>query len=140
MAKIKNSNILYRGFSTHNRLKKFRVTDFDLVQQDLFNAFNIKKGEKLMNPNFGTIIWSMLFEPFTEQVRDAITNDVKRVTSYDPRLAVNTIQINEFLQGIQIVLNVTYIPNDQTATLTLNFDRDSKTAGRGTVPGASSAY
>jgi phage baseplate assembly protein W len=139
MAKIQNSNVLYSGFSTHNRLKKFRVTNFDLVQQDLFNVFNIKKGEKLMNPNFGTIIWGMLFEPFTEQVRNAITDDVKRITSYDPRLAVNTIQINEFLQGIQIVLNVTYIPNDQTATLTLNFDRDSKTISRGVVPGAGPA-
>ena len=50
--------ITYKGFSTNNRSKKFRVTDFELVKQDLINHFNIRKGEKLMNPNFGTIIWN----------------------------------------------------------------------------------
>ena len=40
----------YTGFSTYNRLRKFRLTDFDLVRQDLFNHFSIRRGEKLMNP------------------------------------------------------------------------------------------
>jgi len=136
MAKILNQNTLYNGFSTYGRAKKFHLTDTDLIKQDLFNMFNIKKGEKLMNPNFGTIVWSMLFEPFTEQVRQAITDDVKRVASYDPRLKLNTLQINEFQQGIQIVLNVTFLANDQTVTLTMNFDRDSQTMSQGAVKGA----
>jgi len=40
----------YNGFSTYNRSKHFRLTDFDLVRQDLMNHFNTRKGEKLMNP------------------------------------------------------------------------------------------
>ena len=48
--------ITYKGFSTVGRNQKFRLTDFDLVKQDLINHFNIRKGEKLMNPNFGTVI------------------------------------------------------------------------------------
>lgn len=122
---------LYSGFSTYNRYKKFRTTDFELVQQDLFNHFNIRKGEKLMNPEFGTIIWGMLFEPLTDTVRKAMIADVKRIAMYDPRIAVNSIQLNEYQQGIQINLVVTYLVEDRTVTLGFNFDRDSKTVSQG---------
>jgi len=122
---------MYKGFSTYNRLRKFKVTDFELVQQDIFNHFNIRKGEKLMNPDFGTIIWGMLFEPFTDSVRKAITNDIKRIVTYDPRVAVDTIQIDEFNAGIQITITLTYLVENKTATLSFNFDRDSRTVSRG---------
>jgi phage baseplate assembly protein W len=124
---------MYKGFSTFNRLRKFKVTDFDLVQQDIFNHFNIRKGEKLMNPEFGTIIWGMLFEPFTDSVRKAITNDVKRIVTYDPRVAIDTIQIDEFNAGIQITITLTYLVENKTATLSFNFDRDSRTVSRGVL-------
>ena len=42
------AKILYKGFSTVNRYKKFRVTDIDLIKQDLINHFNIKKSEKVL--------------------------------------------------------------------------------------------
>jgi phage baseplate assembly protein W len=122
---------MYNGFSTYNRLKKFKVTDFELVQQDIFNHFNIRKGEKLMNPEFGTIIWGMLFEPFTDSVRKAITNDVKRIVTYDPRIAVDTIQLDEYQAGIQITITLTYLVENKTTTLSFNFDRDSRTLSQG---------
>jgi phage baseplate assembly protein W len=122
---------MYKGFSTYNRLKKFKVTDFDLVQQDIFNNFNIRKGEKLMNPNFGTVIWGMLFEPFTDDVKKAMVADIKRIVKYDPRIAANSININEQQQGIQVTITLTYLVENKTATLALNFDRDSRTLTRG---------
>ena len=74
---------LYRGFSTVAANKKFKLTDLDLVKQDLINHFHIKKGEKLMNPDFGTVIWSLLFENLTDDVKSVLTEDVKRIVSYD---------------------------------------------------------
>jgi phage baseplate assembly protein W len=128
---------LYNGFSTYNRYKKYKLTDFELVKQDLFNHFNIRKGEKLMNPEFGTIIWGLLFEPFTDDVRKAITDDVKRIATYDPRLAVDSIQIDEYQQGVQVTLVVTYLIENYTSTLLLNFDRDSRTISTGVYGNAS---
>jgi len=124
---------MYQGFSTYNRLKKFHVTDFDLVQQDLYNHFNIRKGEKLMNPNFGTIIWGMLYEPFTDEVRTKIVADVKRIAGYDPRITVTGININEFQQGIQVTLKVVYLVEDKSATISLNFNRNSQSITRGGI-------
>jgi phage baseplate assembly protein W len=116
----------YRGFSTYNRVKNYKLTDFELVRQDIFNHFHIKKGEKLMNPDFGTIIWNLLFEPFTETVRDAIAQDVKRIAGYDPRVQVENVLVTEFTAGIQLELELRYVPTNETAALALQFDRESQ--------------
>lgn len=119
--------ILYRGFSTNNRNKKFRVSDFELVKQDLINHFNISKGEKLMQPNFGTIIWSMLFEPLTDAVRQAIVKDVEKIINNDPRINLQNIIITDQNYGMQIELSLLYRTNNQTSTLSLMFDKNSNT-------------
>lgn len=119
--------ITYRGFSTYNRYKKFRLTDFELAKQDLFNHFYIRKGEKLMNPNFGTIIWNLLFEPLTEEVKSAIVADVNNIIKYDPRINVDAVEVTQYDFGIQIAVNLTYIPTDQTSLLKMRFDQNSNT-------------
>ena len=116
---------LYKGFSTFNRQKKFRIADFDLVKQDLLNHFNIRKGEKLMNPEFGTIIWNMIFEQLTEEVKSAIVADIKAVASYDPRISVSNVYITEYEHGLQIELMVTYVPTNTAGVMKLQFPKDS---------------
>ena len=116
----------YRGFSTYNRFKKFRLTDLELVKQDLFNHFQIRKGEKLMNPDFGTIIWNILFEPFTEEIKTAIVKDIQSVVSYDPRISVENINVTQYEYGLQVELDLTYIPTNQTQLLNFTFDKSSQ--------------
>lgn len=116
----------YKGFSTYNRFKKYRLTDFELVKQDLFNIFHIRKGEKLMNPSFGTIIWDVLFEPMTPEINAIIVADIKRIAKYDPRITVDTVTVTEYDKGIQIELELTYIPTNQAGLLSLQFDQNSK--------------
>jgi phage baseplate assembly protein W len=119
--------ILYRGFSTVNRSKKFRVTDIDLIKQDLLNHFSIRKGEKLMQPNFGSIIWSLLFEPMDDHVNNLIIDDVKRIVGYDPRLGLQNITVITQDHGLQIELDLIYIPTNQASKLSLQFDSNSST-------------
>ena len=117
---------LYKGFSTIDRYKKFRITDIDLIKQDLTNHFNIRKGEKLMQPDFGTIIWSLLFEPMTDAVHQAIVEDVTQIVKYDPRTNLQNITINEYQNGIQIAIDLLYIPTNQITSLNLQFDSNSQ--------------
>jgi len=119
--------IIYKGFSTINRSKKFRASDIDLVKQDLLNHFSIRKGEKLMQPNFGSIIWSLLFEPLTDSVNELIVNDVKKIVGYEPRLGVSNITITSQDYGIQIELDLVFIPTNQTTSMTMTFDSNSQT-------------
>jgi phage baseplate assembly protein W len=120
--------ITYKGLSTYNRFKKFKLTDFELAKQDLFNHFNIRKGEKLMNPNFGTIIWDVLFEPFTPEIRQAIIDDIKAVASADPRILVSNVIINEFSQGIRLELELIYVPTNQVDVMLMKFEQNARTA------------
>jgi len=114
----------YRGFSTVNvDTKTFALYDLSLIKQDIINHFHIRKGEKLEDPNFGTIIWDMLFEPLTEQAKRLITNDVTDVANNDPRVRVNQTVVTQFEYGIQVELNLTYIPYNIQETLQFGFDR-----------------
>ena len=122
---------LYKGFSTVNRSKKFRVTDIDLVKQDLINHFNIRKGEKLMQPKFGSIIWSLLFEHLDAGLQQAIVDDVEQIVGYDPRMSLENITITSQDQGIQIELDLVYLPTNQATNLSLQFDSNSMTLTTG---------
>ena len=119
--------IMYRGFSTVGRNRKFRLTDFELVKQDLINHFYIRKGEKLMNPNFGTIIWNVVHEPLTEDLKSVIVSDIKSIASYDPRISVDNVVITEYDQGIQVELQLRYVQTNQTNLLNLQFDNQNNT-------------
>jgi phage baseplate assembly protein W len=117
----------YRGFSTKVNSKKYVLYDFNLAKQDLINYFNIRKGEKLMQPSFGTVIWDMLFEPLTETTHMIIANDITRIVGYDPRLSAGQVIIEQQTNGFLVQLTLAYIPTDQVETISLNFDRNSNT-------------
>ena len=117
----------YRGFSTIDRNKKFRVTDFELAKRDLMNHFQIRKGEKLMNPDFGSIIWNLLFEPLTDETKRAILDDVNAIVKYDPRLQVNEVIVQQLSYGLQLQVSLTYIPSGEITGLNLTFDGQSNT-------------
>lgn len=117
--------IMYKGFSTVGRDKKYRLTDFDLIKQDVINHFYIRKGEKLMNPNFGTIIWNVIHEPLTEDLKSVIVADIKAIASYDPRVSFDNIIITEYEQGIQIELQLRYVQTNQSNLLSLRFNNQT---------------
>jgi phage baseplate assembly protein W len=119
--------ILYKGFSTVGRNKKFRLTDFELIKQDLLNHFQIRKGEKLMNPNFGTIIWNVLYDPFTPELKSAIIADIKAIAAYDPRVSIDNVIVTEYETGIQIELELRYLQTNQTNLMNLRFNNQNRT-------------
>lgn len=114
--------IIYKGFSTVNQSTNFRLVDFELAKQDLLNHFNIRKGEILMNPNFGTIIWNVIHDPLTEELKGVIMDDVKTIINSDPRIAVDSVVMTEFISGIRIELDLRYVLTNQLDKMTLTFD------------------
>ena len=62
----------YKGFSTTNPDNRgSKLYDFELIKQNILNHFNTRKGQRVMNPTFGTIIWDTLMEPLTPAIRTA---------------------------------------------------------------------
>ena len=113
----------YKGFSSTEIKNNFKLYDIELVKRDILNHFYIRKGEKLENPNFGTIIWDMLFENFTSEVRRLITEDVEQIINYDPRVKVNALTIDSTDQGIRIQADVVYLPFNVNERMTFDFDK-----------------
>jgi phage baseplate assembly protein W len=112
----------YRGISTVSDSGTFPLYDISLIKQDITNHFHIRKGEKLENPNFGTIIWDVLFEPLTEELKELIIDDVTAVINYDPRVRVVDITISEYESGLQIECDLTYLPYNISESLRFRFD------------------
>ena len=89
------------------------------------NHFHIRQGEKLENPEFGTIIWDALFEPLTEDLKEAIAKNVTDIVNYDPRTQANQIVVDEYEHGLQIECEINYLPYNISEQLTLRFDKDN---------------
>jgi phage baseplate assembly protein W len=108
--------------------KKFRTTDEQLVMQDLLNSFNIVQGQKPGKPEYGTTLWSYIFEPNTVDVRRQLEQEIARVVQLDPRIMLNNIQTTSTESGILIEMELAITPFNNATQLAVLFDQGSKTA------------
>lgn len=116
----------YRGTSTVDpNATSWVLYDIELIKQDIINNFHIRQGEKLSDPEFGTIIWDVLFEPLTDGVKDAITTNVSRIINYDPRVNVDRIVVENYESGIQIDCTLTYLPYNISESMSMKFDENA---------------
>lgn len=72
--------------------KKYRLSDEQLVINDFINALNIPQGQKVGRPEYGTTLWSFVFEPNTTDVRVQLEAEVRRMAEMDPRIILNSVQ------------------------------------------------
>lgn len=115
---------MYKGFSTiSSTTENFALYDYDLIRQDLLNHFHVRQGERLMNPTFGTIIWDLLFEPLTEELKAAIIQNVNDIINYDPRVRASNVIVTAYESGLQIECYLTYMPYNISQSLQLRFDQ-----------------
>ena len=120
------SSQFYKGFSS---LDEGSITtkqyDFDVIKQDLLNQLNTRKGERLMNPTFGTIIWDLIYEPLTPDVKAKIAEDLDAILTNDPRLIPTNINVVEQEYGFYIELSLSYANTDKTDQMRLEFNRNA---------------
>jgi phage baseplate assembly protein W len=121
---VQQQSQFFKGFSSVNNIDSGnRLYDFALVKQDLLNHFNTKKGERLMNPTFGSAIWDLLMEPLTQDVRDLLIADINTIIGTDPRITANQINLTQYDQGFILELTLVLNGTDQSANLMLTFDQ-----------------
>jgi phage baseplate assembly protein W len=116
------------GYSTINQYKKFTLVDYQLVKRDLLNAFNIRQGELVGRPDYGTALWDFLFEPQTLEVETAIKNEVQRVAGGDPRLKIYNMYQYPQQNGILIELQIQIVPSTTAERLSIFFDQQTRRA------------
>ena len=100
---ISNKTVTFKGFSSRADKKNFKLYDFEVAKQDLINRLSVRKGERVENPEFGTIIYDAIFEPFTEALKEAIIEDVTANLNADPRIATEEILVTEADKGLSLI-------------------------------------
>ena len=114
----------YKGFSTINITDgNTTLYDFALVKQDIINHFNTKKGERLMNPEFGSSIWDLLMEPITDETRQALAADIESICNYDVRVVPTQLDITEYDNGYLLEITLTLKETDQSESIKIAFDQ-----------------
>ncbi len=122
---LSNSTVTFKGFSSKAERQNFKVYDFECAKQDLINRLSVRKGERVENPEFGTIIYDCLFEPFTDDLKEQIIDDVTDNLNADARINTEEILVTEKDHGIAIQATIKYLPLNITEKLQFSFDENS---------------
>jgi len=119
----------YKGFSTiNNNFGGSKLTDTELIKRDLLNHFAIRKGEKLMNGDFGTSIRDLIMDPLTDDTKALLIQEVNAVIENDPRVRSEGITLDEYQNGLQVEMSLRYVIDNQVENLIVRFDRPDREA------------
>lgn len=81
-------------FKNNGRGYVSEVVNVELAKANLKQLLSTRPGERLMLPNFGCDLESLLFEPFDEQlVIEAKNRVVNSITTYIPYLELTRVQV-----------------------------------------------
>lgn len=108
--------------------KKFKLTDQQLVIQDFVNALNIRRGEKVGQPGYGTTLWNFVFEPNTNDVQIALQQEIRRVASSDPRILIDFVRAFPKENGILMEVQMGIQPYSQALLLSVFFNSNTNKA------------
>jgi phage baseplate assembly protein W len=105
--------VFYSVYSTQEQLR-----------YNLINLVLTSQGERIENPEFGTVLRDQLFDQITEDSFPTIKNSISNsVAKYIPEIAIDTIDIVPQTDLNTLLLTITYriLISNQTDSVTVNF-------------------
>jgi phage baseplate assembly protein W len=115
----------FKGYSTVDKTwGNFKLYDIELAKRDLLNEFYTRKGERVMSPQFGSIVWDLLFDPLTDETIEAIRADCIRIVTKDPRLDLMDINVDDNEHTIIVSITLRYVPTASVTELVATFNRN----------------
>lgn len=108
--------------------KKFSLTDEQLVLRDFLNSFNIKSGDKVGQPAYGTNIWDYVFDPNVGETVSAVEDEVRRLAALDSRIILNTVTAYSHENGILIEVQMAFQPFNNAIAFGLYLNRGTGAA------------
>lgn len=117
--------VRYTGFSTKNRQAINHVlTGNALVIEDLMNEIMTRKGERIMLPNYGSIIHDMVFEPLTDMSKKMIMEDLQTIIENDPRCKLQSIIVSETDHTLTASIRISILPSNEVTELVIDLERE----------------
>lgn len=99
---------LYKGFSSFEfqRTKSFAINDIDLVKLDILNHMFTRPGERVMMPNWGSVIPDLTFEPLDVPTIDTLRDEIERIVNFDPRVELVDLEVYADLDNSSVAAHV----------------------------------
>jgi phage baseplate assembly protein W len=83
--------------------------DIQAIQNSIRNIFTTKKGQKILNPDFGSCLDQYLFTPISKANAKAIGNDIlNSVSLYEPRIKINNVIVTPMFDQNQYYIVTHY--------------------------------
>lgn len=117
-------NKIFVGFSTiETNSKNQQFADIALIKRDLLNQLNTLPDERVMMPGWGCGVWNLLFEQFDEATVDSVKAEVTKVINSDPRVTLQSIDVQQYNQGLVVQVTLVYQPYGVIDTFSVQFDQ-----------------
>lgn len=114
--------VKFIGFSTVGKRTGTQVLeDKELAKRDLLNHFYTRRGERLGEPEFGSILPELIFEQFDQLTIDAADDDVRTIVGLDPRWELIDYQIDTGEHDLTITVQLRYKPDLSEDQLVLEY-------------------
>lgn len=115
---------LYKGYSTFEfeRNKSLKILDIELVKLDLLNQIFTRRGERVMMPNYGSIVPDIVFEPLDEETLDILEEDLTSVVNFDPRVSLLEFSLNPDTDNnsVEVHMKLLFVELDLVDNVDLN--------------------
>jgi phage baseplate assembly protein W len=96
-------------------------TDIQAIRNSLRNIFTTKKGQKILNPNFGSSLDQHLFSAITETNAKTIGNEIlNMVTLYEPRIKITRVNVVPVYDRNAYYISIYYVLLELNKETTLN--------------------
>lgn len=88
-----------------------RIADIEVILSSWSNILTTPKRTYMFDPEYGSNLYKMIFEPADAQTKEAIVEEtVSTLRKYDDRARINSVSV-EFLnnsKGFSVAVDVTY--------------------------------
>jgi phage baseplate assembly protein W len=101
------------GVCGDDRLFDKTYSTKDQTKSNLINVLLTNRGERVLNPSFGSNLRQLLFEPATRLLEDDIKNTIVSTANiYIPEITIVRIDIdNSLIENNQVSVSVNYVSN-----------------------------
>jgi uncharacterized protein len=93
------------------------LKDVESIKNGIKNIFEWKKGERILLPDFGNDLESLVYEPINDLLIDRAKNLIINMLRWEPRITIEDIEIKWPEDTNQIEVNLSYsIPSLKITT------------------------
>lgn len=97
-------------------------TNLDVLKSSVKMLLITTKGERIMQPTYGTLLRRIIFEPSTDSISTIVQQEItEALTQFEPRAALETFEIKKAeVNGRSVIVNATFVSKISQSTFSLS--------------------